>query len=168
MLYRKATLDTGVFPAEDLQALATPLQIELHATTVTVREVAGSSFALEVEALPSARETFVFGESLLGIGALGNSSDADILQRLIDVISNCSFPAVGHRETLNQGERKQLRDAMALAAHLRSAHDVFVTTDKRAFVNKGRRERLQGMFGVRILTRHEFLTELTRLRPTGT
>ena len=73
------TLDTSVFPAEDLQALATPLQIELHATTVTEREVAETSFAFGVMALPSARETFVFGESALGVGALCNSSDAEIL-----------------------------------------------------------------------------------------
>jgi hypothetical protein len=46
---------------------------------------------------------------------------------------------------------------MIFEAHVRNRRDFFVTDDRRAFVNHGRRESLEAEFSTRILTPDEFI-----------
>ncbi|MEO7862990.1 MAG: hypothetical protein ABIU05_21635 [Nitrospirales bacterium] len=49
---------------------------------------------------------------------------------------------------------------MTLEAHVRDGRDVFVTNDKKAFINNGGRDALQSFLKTRILAKEEFLQEL--------
>jgi hypothetical protein len=76
------------------------------------------------------------------------------LEKLPHVLSNGSFPPV--RANLSAGERRQLRDALILEAHIREGRTIFVTNDERAFIRDGPRVKLEALFPVRIMTREEF------------
>jgi len=58
---------------------------------------------------------------------------------------------------MHDGERRQVRDAMALSDHVREGRDVFITTDAKAFINHGRREKLEALCSTRIMTPEEFI-----------
>lgn len=49
---------------------------------------------------------------------------------------------------------------MILDTHARERREIFVTDDKRGFIEHGRREQLESILKTRILTRDEFLQEL--------
>lgn len=162
-----ATLDTNVFPAEALVQRAARLGIEAAVITVSRREVEGSTLDEEVSALESIAETGVFGESRYGEPVFGSQSDAECLERALELLSNRAFPRIGNRERMTNGQRRQLRDAMILCAHVRSKRHLLVSNDRKAFVNKGRREAIAATFCARVMTVAEFeqyLFELERNR----
>jgi hypothetical protein len=162
-----ATLDTNVFPAEALVQRAGRLGIEAAVITVSRREVEGSTLEEEVSALESIAETGVFGESRYGEAVYGAQSDAECIERALELLSNRAFPGIGNRETMTNGQRRQLRDAMILCAHVRSKRDVLVSNDRKAFVDNGRREAIAAMFCTSVMTVAEFeqhLLELERNR----
>ena len=97
-------------------------------------------------------EPFVIGESPLGVGVVVDDAHADILESALSVISNGSFPPPGNRDDLSDGQRRQLRDAMIFEAHARAGRHVFVTNDRKGFINDGRRETLQALGRTRIVT----------------
>jgi hypothetical protein len=66
-------------------------------------------------------EPLVLGESRLGFAALGPQEVADTFERLLQIISNGSFPERDRRSNLTPGERRQLRGAMILSTHIRDA-----------------------------------------------
>ncbi len=70
------------------------------------------------------------------------------------VLSSGSFPR--SPANLSHGQRRQFRDALILEAHIREGRNIFVTNDERGFIRDGRREKLEALFPVRILTRAEF------------
>ena len=84
------------------------------------------------------------------------ASDDSPLEEVLSTISNGSFPAPSQRSHLTRGERKQLRDAMILEAHLRENRDIFVTDDRRAFINRELAQRLEARFATRIMTSVQF------------
>lgn len=133
-----ATLDTNVFPAEPLVQRARLVGIDVAAITVSHREVEGSTLQEEVAALQSIAETAVYGESRFGEAVCASEDDGLCLERAL-AVSNGSFPRTANPDTLSNGERRQLRDAMILCAHVRSGRHVLVSNDRRAFVNDGRR-----------------------------
>jgi hypothetical protein len=47
-------------------------------------------------------------------------------------------------------------DAMIFGSHVRDRRELFVTVDSTAFVESGRRAKLEAMFGTRIMTVAEF------------
>ena len=161
---RTATLDTNVFPAEDLIARASAAGIEVACVSVSKREVAGSSLEEEVAALASLLETGVWGESAWD--ECNWASEDDDLENALTILSNGSFPAPASRGTLSSGQRRQLRDAMILCTHARAGRDVLVSNDARAFVNEGRRERIEASFMTRVMTRAEFEAHLARSSST--
>lgn len=152
----EVTLDTNVFPAEPLIRRAQSVGIAAAVITVSHREVEGSSLEDEVRSLASVLETAVFGESRWGQAVFGSSDDSERLERALTLLSNGSFPAPGRREQLSGGQRRQLRDAMVLCAHVRSDRHILVSNDRRAFINKGRREAIEAEFGTRVMTVEEF------------
>jgi hypothetical protein len=81
----------------------------------------------------------------VGVGRVEADESADLFEAALRIISNGSFPRPGHRETLPDGERRQLRDAMIFVAHARERRDVLVTTDTKGVVNGGRRAKLEAL-----------------------
>jgi len=160
-----ATLDTNVLPAGELVTRAERVGITVTMTTVSRREVEGTTFEEALSALESTAETGVYGESRFGQSVWGSGADAQCLERALALLSNGAFPRPANRHTLTEGQRRQLRDAMILCAHVRTGRNILVTEDRRAFVNHGRRESIAAAYGTRVMTRLEFeryVTELER------
>ena len=159
MIPRSTTLDTNVLPIDDLRSLAARFCIDLAITTVTDTEIGADD--------PRARdllrlsEPLVLGESPLGVGVMAPEERGQRFDRILAIISNESFPRRGYRSNLTDGQRRQLRDAIAFEAHIASGRDAFVTKDEKAFVNEGRRAKLQTLGQTQVLTRAEFMTLLS-------
>lgn len=150
------TLDTNVVENEDLAEAAVAAGFEIVHTTITDRELAGSGIAPVAGRKAHVLETIVLGESPIG-NVLGSDADATCFETLLQVISDGAFPPIGKRDGLTPGQRKQLRDAMIFCAHSREKRTIFVTNDKRGFIDGGRRDFLQKQFNTKILTGEEFL-----------
>lgn len=128
-------------------------------TTVTDRELECSSVLMALPEHKPLHEPFVLGESCLGFGILASEAVAEGFERLLHVISSGSFPPKDRRSNLSAGERRQLRDAMILSAHIRDGRQIFVTNDVKGFIQGGRRELIKREFGTDIMTSEEFLKQ---------
>ncbi len=151
----RVTIDSNLLDPEGQQSLATAsknLSIEIAVVTVSERE---SGHPLPDYGRPIT-EVFVLDESQLGQAALGSAGTVDLMESILVIIANGSFPKPGERDQLTEGQRRQLRDAMILEAHSRHGRDIFVTKDKRGFVHHGRRAKLEQLCSTRILTPDEF------------
>lgn len=155
---KKITIDTNLLPADDFIEIAKVRGYEVGIGSVTERELGSSNSPLNVPELGRVLELGIVGESRVGSCVVGSGSD--YLEIILQTISNRSFPKSGNRGRLTDGQRRQLRDAMILEAHAREGRDIFVTNDKKGFIDDGRREKLQSLLKTRILTREEFLREL--------
>jgi len=102
-------------------------------------------------------ETLVLGEARLGRAVLGFDGTPNLMESILTIIANGSFPKKGDREHLTDPQRRQLRDAMILEAHTRNRRDIFVTKDERGFIRNGRRAALEQLCATRILTLDEFV-----------
>ena len=131
-------------------------------TSVTEREVEGSSLETQLQAIERLTESAVLGESRWDSAVWGSSESSDRLEAILRIISNGSFPPKGDRANLSLGQRRQLRDAMILETHVRSGRDLFMTNDETGFVNDGRRELLETQYDTRIMTAKEFCSEYGR------
>jgi len=152
----KVTLDTSVLPRTRMAAIiesARGLPIEFATVYVTHREARGTPFELPAKLV---LDTMVLGESELGAAVLGSDEHGSILDSLLSVISDRSFPKRGSRNKLSRGREHQLRDALILLAHRRENRDIFVTEDKKGFINGSRREALERLCCTRIMTVEEF------------
>ena len=158
----RVTIDTSVLPAEEVLAVCRGCGFDYAVVSVTEREVEGSSFETQLRAVERLTETAVCGESRWGGAVWGSSESSDRLESILRIISNGSFPPKGDRANLSPGQRRQLRDAMILEAHVRSGCDLFITNDETGFVNDGRREILETQYGTRIMTAKEFCSEYGR------
>lgn len=155
------TVDTNVLPVDDLIASVAPGQFEFAVTSVTDREVEASLGLAAHPGTTRVRETLVWGESRWGDGRWGGQADADCLESTLAVIGDGSFPPPNKRATLTDGQRRQLLDAMIFCAHVREKRAIFVTNDARGFVRNDRRAKLEQLFGTRIMTREEFLSQFS-------
>src|SRR6266851_5368721 len=109
------TLDTNTVDERRVAEAARLAGFELAHTTVTDRELESSGVQTAFENNWAVVEPFVMGESPMGVAALGSRPVADTFERLLQVISNGSFPVRDRRSKLSAGERRQLRDAMILS-----------------------------------------------------
>ena len=108
---------------------------------------------------------FVIGESLLApddapsgrYDVLGGDHDVDVFEASLVVIGNGSFPRGGEREELTDGQRRQLRDAMIFTAHVRERRHLLVSNDQKAYVNHGKRQRLESLGATKIRTAAELI-----------
>ncbi len=156
-----ATLDTNVADSIEVTDSARRHGIAVSVVTLTDRELEASS----IQPITAGRilETAVFDEGRWDHAAFSSELDAQLLEQVLAIISNGAFPAPAARSSLSGGQRRQLRDAMILMAHVRERRDVFVSNDSRAFIRHGRRERLEALLGTRIATAAEFRSLLTSL-----
>jgi hypothetical protein len=161
------TLDTNC--ADEMELIALMRQRGAHVALVntTDLEARGSSFEVKLEALERVPEPGLWGEGGWGTSMWGGGPSVEYrdeagdaccsnpFEATLAVVSNHSFPPSGQRSHLTPGQGRQLRDAMIFCAHVQHSRDLFVSRDIRAFVNEGRRERLESMFDTRILTPSE-------------
>jgi hypothetical protein len=100
---------------------------------------------------PMIGEPFVLDESRVGSGVqvTGDGDQRSLLEEILAIIDS-GFPKPGRRDNLSPGHRNQLRDAMILDAHACERRHLFITADKAAFVNGGRRERHEALCRTRI------------------
>lgn len=165
----RLTIDTNLIDDSELFAAAMRSGADVAAVTVSRREAEGTSFKAHLTRLGSVPEPMVWGEGAWGEGLWGGGPDAvyrlengsivngNPLEAILAVISNSSFPKPGFRDPLTSGQRRQLRDAMILCAHVQHGRDVFVSLDNKAYFREGRRARLELVLGTRIMTREEAL-----------
>ena len=152
------TLDTNTLPLEQALRALGPVPADVKITSVTAREV-GSKWEPELSQLEVLAETWVMGESQLGIAVLGSETDTDLYEKTLAAISNGSFPEGEARSQLTDPQRRQMRDAMIFCAHVREKRDIFVTDDVKAFggENTAHRQRIEALApGTRIMTLAEF------------
>ncbi|HOD20581.1 MAG TPA: hypothetical protein PLF04_02650 [Candidatus Fermentibacter daniensis] len=83
--------------------------------------------------------------------------DEELMEVVLRLLSKGSFPPKGKRSDLTSGQRRQMRDVMISTSHVRHHHDIFLTNDKKGFINNGKREALEGRFSTRVLTTNEFI-----------
>ena len=148
------TLDTNLLPADELVAKGVRLGINFSIASVTERELGRDDPRVEVQNLVRTNETAVWDESEWDRAVFADESSRDRLEAILHIISNGSFPQ--RRDALSEPQRRQLRDAMILEAHVRDGRSIFVTNDHKGFIRHGRRERLESALGTRILSRVEF------------
>jgi copper chaperone CopZ len=154
---KTVTFDTNTVDDEKVVEAARAAGFEITHVTVTDREIEQSDVVAASGSPAQVVEPFVLDESCLGSGVLASDSEAETLEKLLNIISNGSFPPAGHRDNLSPGQKRQLRDAMILSAHIREGREIFVTNDVKGFIRRGRRELLEREFGTRIMTSEEFL-----------
>ena len=147
----RITLDTNVLPGYEIDDLCQGLDVEVRRVSVSDRELSSSSIQVD-ETVGLISEALLIEESPVGVAAIGGDESA--IELVLDIISNGSFPEA--RGDLTPGQRRQLRDAMIFCNHIQSGGDILVSDDRRAFVEHGRRGRLEGQFGTKILTLSEF------------
>lgn len=151
----RITLDTNVVDVAEVVDSARRCGHEIAVVSVTGREVEGSSFTIHLRDLDTVHETAVWGESKWGNAVWASEDSSAVLDEILQIISNGSFP--NDRGNLSTGQRRQLRDAMILQSHIREGRDIFVTNDGRAFRRPGPGQRLCERFGVQIMTSEEFV-----------
>ena len=166
-----ATIDNSCFDDEYLRQVEEicnfPIEIAVSSVTLLENDWAAGRLEAHIDASPFVTylglpilEGGVWAHSAWGKSVYNGDSDSERLEEMLAVISDRSFPALGERENLLRGFKRQLRDAMMFEVHVRHGRDWFVTNDRKGFVNEGRREVHQALYGTRIATPDEFLAEL--------
>jgi hypothetical protein len=142
------TLDTGVL--DDRGATVLDRITEPHSLAVVSVSVRERQATEHLEGKSTILETGVWDQSRWGemVWGGGDRYHSDVLA----IITNGASP-----------NDNQVRDAMAFADHLRHGRDLFVTTDAKAFVNHGRRDRLEALGPTTIRT----LVELGEILDRG-
>lgn len=151
----KVTLDTNVIPAEKFLTASNGYEWDFVVVSVTTREFEGTDFLVKLKPIGKIIETGVYGESKYGRAKYGSEKTQADREDILKIISFGSFPK--DRQNLSEGQHRQLRDAMIFQAHVRGRRDIFVTNDRRGFINDGRREKLQKLFNTQIMTPNEFI-----------
>jgi len=152
---KTVTVDTNVITIDELFEKGRACGFEMNKVTVTKRELEPSSLVNAQRDLGTILETAVWGESRWDECEWSDDESKDFLEEIFRIISSDSFPK--ERDSLSNGQRRQLRDAMIFQAHFRDNRDIFVSDDKKAFINNGRRAILENTFNTKILTSEEFL-----------
>ena len=153
---RKVTLDTSAI--DDLLSVknhAARLGYEVQVVSTTLGEVDGTSFQNSAECIPRVLEVAQWGEARWGQAVWSGPDNRRVIKTALDIIASGGFPK--NRAELTENQKRQLRDARIIEAHVRSGATLFVTNDKRGFVSHGRREAFQKQLGVQILLAPEFL-----------
>jgi len=155
---KTVTFDSTTNPDDPVILRAQHSGWQVAFASVSAREAVGTPFEslhLSMERLP---EIAVFDETRWDEGRWADDSSISRIEKILTIVSNGSFPK--DRTTLSKGQKHQFRDCLILEAHAAARRSVFVTDDFKAFINDGRRERLEALLGTRILKRIEFEAEL--------
>ena len=157
------TLDTSAIDnLPRVKDHAARLGYEVQVVSTTAREVEGSSLQESVEYMHRVLEVAHWGEFKWGQAVWSGPEKKRVIETALDIIASGGFPK--NHTALTENQKRQLRDARILEAHVRSGADLFVTNDKKGFVRHGKWEAFQEQLGVQILLVSEFL----QLRPDST
>jgi hypothetical protein len=158
----KITLDANMLDSDKSELIekAQRLNLSVAVTSVTERERQRPDLVGKIEIIS---EVLVTDEGPLNVGALASENDDKTCEDLLKTISNGSFPKKGNRNSLTNGERKQLRDAIAFTSHVRDGRDIFVTDDRKGFIDDGRREYLEATYHTKVMTSSEFRNYLAEI-----
>lgn len=122
----KVTIDTNILDDDKIAKIKVAIKgrpIEIAVVSVSDREIKGADIKpLPIKILETAmwdesewdnsvwghtvNETLVLGQSNLGNSVLGSTQTADLMEALLKVISNGSFPKVGKRDNLDSVPEK--------------------------------------------------------------
>lgn len=121
----------------------------------------------KIKPLPQILETAVLGESRWGESVYGSPVDTARFEEILRIISDGSFPKPGQRDSLSDGQRRQLRDAMSLLAHARENRDIFITNDLKAVGSEGseKRQQLSTLLNTKIMSAEEFVKFCKETQP---
>ena len=180
---KKITLDTNILPIDG--SLLKNKPVETAVVSVTGREIENYKLSVELKNFKEIKETVVWdeskwgqtkwgpviyetavvGESRLGECVVGSDKNVNVFEKLLEIISSGSFPKPGKRGNLNKGERKQLRDVMILADHIKDCRDIFVTEDVRGFIGKSGeiKNKIETLFKTKIMRKREFFDYLSKI-----
>lgn len=158
------SLDTNIFPIDDLIALSQGLEIEFaRASQVDYESEKMFDWGQHPPSSlgkPSPIE-FTLGVSRLGYDVLA-SNDSKFVA-IFKIISNGSLPPKPGSD-LTPGQINQVRDARILNAHAIAKRQIFVTKDQKAFIKHGKREKLEQLLQTKIMTRDKFVDYLNELK----
>lgn len=154
---RTVTLDTNTVDDAEIIQMARSVGLDVVCTTVTDREMENSNVTQVLSQDSRISEPLVIGEGRIGSAAVASDETPETLERLLQIISNGSFPPREQRSNKSEGQKRQLRDAIILCTHIKEGRDIFVTNDSKGFIRGGRREQIEGEFGTKIMTSSEFI-----------
>ena len=157
----RVTIDTNLLEHEGVAATAARLGFDSCIVSATKRETEGSSLESMAAGHETIPEVMVWDESRWDEGSWVGEESGACFERALAIISGGAFPRPERRTELTHGQKRQLRDAMIFCTHVRDRRDIFISDDRKGFVNDGRRAALERAFGTRILTSDEFVTEFS-------
>ena len=165
------TVDTNIFNQNDYGRLLDAIgeqDIAIQKITVTDRELQSRANG-EDEDLGSAAfpEVFILNESMLNGAVLGDIASEELFEDILRITTSGNFPKKGKRSELSDNERRRLRDAMIIEAHVRSEADVLVTNDKKSIGKTNGstlRTALQDLCGTNFMTLQEFVDYCVEVR----
>src|SRR5437667_9725651 len=98
----KLTLDTNVVDDTALITVARRLGCDLVVVSVTEREMEGSSYSVHLGPFDKVVEVAVWGEARWGNAVYASNESSKMLDQILQIISNDSFPK--SRAKLSDGE----------------------------------------------------------------
>ncbi len=155
---RAVTIDTNVAHRADLIEAAQRSGFEVSVVSVTDRELSSSDIRPSVNS--QVPEMLILDEGQLDHAVVPSEEESALLTQTLRIICNGSFPGLDSYDHFSPGQRRQLRDAIILLAHVRERRHIFVSDDRKAFLREGRREKLEHLLSTRIMTSSEFLSLL--------
>lgn len=166
---QRVTLDTGCSASPELLKTIERTGAEIIISTVSVHELGDSSWAAAYDGLERKPgpggwglnwgECFGGGVAVEFADHTGAQAHASPFCEILWVISSGAVRLPSDWGSLTPNQRRMINDAMIFSVHVQQRGDVFVTADRRAFVNAGKREKLEAMFRTRILTPEEVMAE---------
>ncbi len=157
----RVTIDTNLLEQKGVADTAARLGFDSCIVSATRRETEGSSLESTAASHETIPEVAVWGETRWDEGSWGDEGSGACFERALVIISGGAFPRPECRAQLTRGQKRQLRDAMIFCSHVRDNRDIFISDDRKGFVNDGRRATLETEFKTRILTSGEFLAEFS-------
>jgi hypothetical protein len=155
---KRVTLDTNTIGAEKQERIRTAItgrDIEVATTTVTQRELNAGGPPLPNDVPVIVVELCAWGESPWGTSRWPGPEDAELVNKILAIITNRSYPSSTPDTQLSRGHLRKLRDALILEAHTYAGRDVLITGDGDLSGPRNR-DRLEQLCGTKIMTVDEF------------
>jgi len=160
----KFTFDTDVLAEASVVAKVSKRKLDIAIVSVTGRESGSTRFMTtlkSIDGLEIIPETMIWGESKWGESKLGSQESSERLEKILFVIASGSFPK--DRSSLSERQTRQLRDAMIFQAHVKAGRDMFISNDRKAYINHGKRDKLENIFQTRVMDVSEFSAYLDKI-----
>ncbi len=151
----------------------------INLTEASLREAAGSSFEISFEfndnftesctysfqssehnlylPIPVIPEMAIPGQmTYLAKGIPPTGNQIYQFEQVVKIISNGSISNPRFIDNFSPGQKRIILDAKTFCSHVIAGRDCFVTKDKKAFIDRGRRDKLEQLASTKILSSEEF------------